>query len=147
MYKYSEIFWHYMLLCAMNLCRSSAYIRVDRSSGNFYPVPIFLKKQIIMIVLIMLIINIVCALIERHDICMYCIYHSYICPLSYLTIIRRRRNEYRWVNKNRDEVKVFIYHLLTETEGNSVFCGPETVDVRHRRSRVHKTHCFPELLK
>ena len=21
------------------------------------------------------------------------------------------------------------YHLLTETEGNSVFCGPETVDV------------------
>ena len=22
-----------------------------------------------------------------------------------------------------------IYHLLTETEGNSVFCGPETVDV------------------
>ena len=22
-----------------------------------------------------------------------------------------------------------IYHLFTETEGNSVFCGPETVDV------------------
>ena len=22
-----------------------------------------------------------------------------------------------------------IYHLLTETEGNSVFCGPETVDI------------------
>jgi hypothetical protein len=21
------------------------------------------------------------------------------------------------------------YHLFTETEGNSVFCGPETVDV------------------
>ena len=21
------------------------------------------------------------------------------------------------------------YHLLTETEGNSVFCGPETVDI------------------
>ncbi len=36
------------------------------------------------------------------------------------------------------------YHLLTETEGNSVFCGPETVDV-HRRTRVHKTHCFPEV--
>ncbi len=33
------------------------------------------------------------------------------------------------------------YHLLTETEGNSVFCGPE----KHRRSRVHKTHCFPEV--
>ena len=45
------------------------------------------------------------------------------------------------------------YHLLTETEGNSVFCGPETVDVSrgeaegnmHRLSRVHKTHCFPEV--
>ena len=24
---------------------------------------------------------------------------------------------------------VYNYHLLTETEGNSVFCGPETVDV------------------
>ncbi len=24
---------------------------------------------------------------------------------------------------------VVNYHLLTETEGNSVFCGPETVDV------------------
>ena len=23
----------------------------------------------------------------------------------------------------------YIYHLLTETEGNSVFCGPSTVDV------------------
>ena len=23
----------------------------------------------------------------------------------------------------------YNYHLLTETEGNSVFCGPETVDV------------------
>ncbi len=22
-----------------------------------------------------------------------------------------------------------VYHLFTETEGNSVFCGPETVDV------------------
>ncbi len=24
-------------------------------------------------------------------------------------------------------VEIYIYHLLTETEGNSVFCGPETV--------------------
>ena len=24
---------------------------------------------------------------------------------------------------------IFTYHLLTETEGNSVFCGPETDDV------------------
>ncbi len=36
------------------------------------------------------------------------------------------------------------YHLFTETEGNSVFCGAETVDVS-RPSRVHKTHCFPEV--
>ena len=31
------------------------------------------------------------------------------------------------------EVAIFIcdhnLHLLTETEGNSMFCGPETVDV------------------
>ena len=33
---------------------------------------------------------------------------------------------------------------MTETEGNSMFCGPETVDV-HRQSRVHKTYCFPEV--
>ena len=26
-------------------------------------------------------------------------------------------------------IYAYIYHLLTETEGNSVFCGPETVDV------------------
>ena len=26
------------------------------------------------------------------------------------------------------------YHLLTETEGNSVFCGPETVDVSRREA-------------
>jgi hypothetical protein len=25
--------------------------------------------------------------------------------------------------------QIFNYHLFTETEGNSVFCGPETVDV------------------
>ena len=35
-------------------------------------------------------------------------------------------------------------HLLTETERNSMFCGPETVDV-HQQSRVHKTYCFPEV--
>ena len=26
-----------------------------------------------------------------------------------------------------------------------MFCGPETVDVRDRQSRVHKTYCFPEV--
>ena len=29
----------------------------------------------------------------------------------------------------QDFITGIIYHLLTETEGNSVFCGPETVDV------------------
>jgi hypothetical protein len=41
-----------------------------------------------------------------------------------------------------------IYHLFTETEGNSVVCGPETAVVapgQQRRSRGHKTHCFPEV--
>ncbi len=28
-----------------------------------------------------------------------------------------------------DSSSWYNYHLLTETEGNSVFCGPETVDV------------------
>ena len=48
-------------------------------------------------------------------------------------------------------------HLLTETEGNSMFCGPETVDVSggernvknkanvSRPSRVHKIYRFPEV--
>jgi hypothetical protein len=31
--------------------------------------------------------------------------------------------------KQRKIIKVDNYHLFTETEGNSVFCGPETVDV------------------
>ena len=46
---------------------------------------------------------------------------------------------------------------MTETEGNSMFCGPSvwTLDCRcfprrsrgkHRQSRVHKTYCFPEVL-
>ena len=39
---------------------------------------------------------------------------------------------------------------MTETKGNSMFCGPEhwTRDCRcskHRQSRVHKTYCFPEV--
>ena len=29
------------------------------------------------------------------------------------------------------KVQFINYHLLTETEGNSVFCGPETVDVEN----------------
>ena len=42
-----------------------------------------------------------------------------------------------------------FYDLLTETEENSMFCGPSTVDVssasprEHQQSRVHKTYCFP----
>ena len=41
------------------------------------------------------------------------------------------------ISRESDEIRLSpsqqrereIYHLLTETEGNSVFCGPETVDV------------------
>ena len=46
-------------------------------------------------------------------------------------------------------LRVHIYHLFTETEGSSVFCGPETAVValgeQQWRSRGHKTHCFPEV--
>ena len=45
-----------------------------------------------------------------------------------------------------------IFHLFTETEGNSEFCGPETAVVARSEtegnnewSRGHKTHCFPEV--
>ena len=41
-------------------------------------------------------------------------------------------------------------HLFTETSGNSEFCGPSTARCcprrslgQQRRSRGHKTHCFP----
>jgi hypothetical protein len=47
---------------------------------------------------------------------------------------------------------LYNYHLFTETEGNRVFCGPETAVVargeaegQQRRSRGHKTHCFPKV--
>ena len=51
----------------------------------------------------------------------------------------------QWINS--------IYHLLTETEGNSVFCGPETVDVSRGeaegnidgRGSTKHTACFPEV--
>ena len=49
-------------------------------------------------------------------------------------------------------LEYFIYHLFTETEGNSEFCGPETAVVarseaegNNERSRGHKTHCFAEV--
>ena len=36
------------------------------------------------------------------------------------------------------------YHLFTETEGNSVFCGSETVDVRNIDGRGSTKHtAFP----
>ena len=45
-----------------------------------------------------------------------------------------------------------IYHLFTETEGNSEFCDPETAVVarseaegNNERSRGHKTHCLPKV--
>jgi hypothetical protein len=35
-----------------------------------------------------------------------------------------------YVNKIFPSLKyLYNYHLFTETEGSSVFCGPETVDV------------------
>jgi hypothetical protein len=44
------------------------------------------------------------------------------------------------------------YHLFTETEGNSVFCGPETAVVTRGEAEGnngcrggHKTHSFPEV--
>ena len=36
------------------------------------------------------------------------------------------------------------YHLLTETEGNSVFCGPETVDVSRGEAEGNSVFCGPE---
>jgi hypothetical protein len=33
------------------------------------------------------------------------------------------------LQRERQIMSRTTYHLFTETEGNSVFCGPETVDV------------------
>ena len=38
---------------------------------------------------------------------------------------------------------VWIDIMVTGREGNSMFCYSETV-MKHRRSRDHKTYCFPE---
>jgi hypothetical protein len=38
-------------------------------------------------------------------------------------------------NIHRDEVEVNIYHLFTETEGNSVFCGSETAVVARAEAK------------
>ena len=35
----------------------------------------------------------------------------------------------KWVSGSFTKFLVNNWHLLTETEGNSMFCGPETVDV------------------
>ena len=35
---------------------------------------------------------------------------------------------------------IINYHLFTETEENSVFCGPET-----SRGATKRVHCFPEV--
>ena len=35
----------------------------------------------------------------------------------------------RFIALTKEFYGVYTYHLFTETKGNSVFCGPETVDV------------------
>jgi hypothetical protein len=43
------------------------------------------------------------------------------------------------IGENPLIIEWHIYHLFTETEGNSVFCGPETVDVSRGEAEGNMT--------
>ncbi len=63
-------------------------------------------------------------------------------PFMFWTILQILAHILAILYENSRLYRMNGYHLLTETEGNSVFCGPETVDVSRGRGSTKHT-AFP----